>query len=287
MKNVLITGGAGSVGRELCEKLSAGGFSVTAFDVPRANFDGLEEMGVKVIRGDITDRDCVMSSVAGSDIVIHLAGILPPMSEMKPELAMSVNVDGTKNLVDAIKTAGRGARIIFSSTVAVYGDTTSGSGPVAADTPRNPNSVYSRSKAEAEDIIFASGVNYTVMRVGAVMVAALADPPLWPFTPEQRMEFVYRSDVVTALVNAAGSDECNNRVLIISGGKSWQMKGEDFVRPYLEALDVPEDCTEYPDKPVYSDYYDTELSQKLLHYQNTSYPEYMNLLKKAIQAAIA
>lgn len=287
MKKVLITGGAGSVGRELGLKLAAKGYEVTAFDIPQARYEGLEELGIKCIKGDITDAQSVMDATEGCDVAVHLAGILPPYSEANRDRTMAVNVLGTKNLVDALKAHGTGARIIFSSTVAVYGDTTGDDELVTDKTERRPNSVYACSKAEAEDYILASGVTYTILRVGAVMVTALADPPVWPFMPEQRMEFIYRDDVAVALQNVVEREESSNKVLIISGGKSWQMKGCDFVKRYLEVLDYPLEDAEYPDHVIYSDYYDTDESQRLLEYQNTSLDQFFEIFRADVERQIA
>ena len=286
MKNILITGGAGSIGRELAQTLAARGHTVAVLDVPRANFAGFNALGVEVIPADITDAAAVATAVAGRDVIVHLAGILPPASEMKPQLAMSVNLDGTKNLVDAIAASGNRARLIFSSTVATYGDTTGGSGLVGVDTPQNPNSVYSRSKYEAEQYMMSAGIDYTILRVAAVFLAALTDPPLWPMLPDQRCEFVFRDDVVTALLASVETDAASKRVFMVTGGKTWQMLGREFVAKYLEILDVPEEDAEYPEKPVYSDWYNSAESEALLHYQNTSFESYLEKLRKAVDEAV-
>ena len=63
---VLITGGAGSVGRQLAGMLLEDGKTVRIFDLPFMDFSGLEdEEGVEVVKGDITDADSVISAVAG------------------------------------------------------------------------------------------------------------------------------------------------------------------------------------------------------------------------------
>ncbi|MDF2839475.1 MAG: WcaG [Clostridia bacterium] len=286
MKNVLITGGAGSMGKELSISLAQKGYKVYAFDIPNADFSVLDEYGITGIKGDITNPESVYAAVSGKDIIIHLAALLPPVSERSLDKTFAVNVQGTKNLVDAIVANDRKARLIFSSTVASYGDTTKSEPPLRATTPQNPNTNYSKSKVEAEKYIIETGVPYTILRVSGVVLAALMDPPGWPFTSEQRVEFVYRGDVVNALISAVEKEESTNKVLIIAGGSTWQMKGYEFVAKFLEVLDVPIEDAEYPENSIYSDWYDTEESQKILDYQRTPFPKFLELLNKAVEEAI-
>lgn len=286
MKKLLITGGAGSMGRELSIALSNKGYKVYAYDIPVANFTGLDQYGITGIKGDITDPDSIGEAIRGMDMVVHLAALLPPVSERSWDVTHTVNVLGTKNLVDAIAAQGRKTRLIFSSTVASYGDTTKLEPPITTETPQNPNSNYSRSKVEAEQHILKSGIPYTILRVSGVVLAALMDPPSWPFIANQRVEFVYRGDVVSALIAAVEKEESTNRILIIAGGLTWQMQGDQFVKEFLEVLDIPFEDAEYAEKPVYSDWYDTTESQRILGYQNTSFPQFLGLLREAVDVAI-
>ena len=93
---VLITGGAGSVGRILAARLRQEGRPVRVFDLPMMNYAGLEGVdGIEVIKGDITDADTVRHAVDGVAAVIHLAAILPPASERDRAKTFAANVDGT------------------------------------------------------------------------------------------------------------------------------------------------------------------------------------------------
>lgn len=286
MKNVLITGGAGSMGKELSISLAKNGYKVYAFDIPNANFSDLDEYGVIGVKGDITNPESVYEAVSGKDIIVHLAALLPPVSERSLEKTFAVNVHGTKNLVDAIVANGKKARLIFSSTVASYGDTTKLEPPIRATTPQNPNTNYSKSKVEAEKYILEAKISYTILRVSGVVLAALMDPPGWPFVAEQRVEFIYRGDVVSALISAVEKEKSTNKILIIAGGSTWQMRGYEFVAKFLEVLDIPIEDAEYPENTIYSDWYDTEESQRILNYQNTPFPKFLELLNNAVEEAI-
>ena len=93
MKTILITGGAGSVGREVVTCLASRGHRVRVFDLPGCDFEPFEHIAqVEVVRGDIRDRDLLQQAVSGVDVVIHLAALLPPNSERDREATMSINV---------------------------------------------------------------------------------------------------------------------------------------------------------------------------------------------------
>ena len=288
MKKILITGGAGSVGSEMTHVLTGRGNQVRVFDLPICDFgalDGLE--GVEIVTGDITNADTVQAAVRGMDVVLHLAALLPPVSERNREKTFAVNVGGTENLVQAIKTDGGQARMIFASSVATYGNTMDEEPPIRADHPQSAVDIYGESKIEADRAILESGIPYTILRVSGIVIPALLDPPdPWPFMRDQRMEFVNRADVVTALLAAVEREEATNKVLIIAGGESWQMLGHEYVEKVFELWDIPIEDASYREEPWWSDWYDTTESQAILDYQHTSFTEFLKQLDQAILEAL-
>ena len=289
MKRVLITGGAGSVGRELTSALVRKGDQVRAFDLPICDFSALEGLeGVEIVKGDITDVDTVRAAVQGMDIVLHLAALLPPVSERNREKTFAVNVGGTRNLVEAIKGGGGQSRIIFSTSVATYGNTMAEEPPVRVNHPQSAIDIYGESKIEGERLILASRVPYTILRISGIVIPALLDPPdPWPFVRDQRMEFINRTDVIKALLASVQREEATNKILNIAGGESWQMLGHEYVEKIFRLLDVPIEEASYRDSPGWCDWYDTAESQALLDYQQTLFPQFLKLLEEAIEEALA
>ena len=130
---ILITGGAGSVGRSLVACCRADGYEVRVFDLPVCDFTGLEgETGIEVVKGDITNSSHVEAAVQGVSAVLHLAALLPPASEADRSRTFRVNVDGTAGIISAMQAAAGDAVLVFSSSVSTYGDTT-GRSPAAAN----------------------------------------------------------------------------------------------------------------------------------------------------------
>ena len=288
-KPVLITGGAGSVGRQLAGMFLEEGKSVRIFDLPFMDFTGLEgEEGVEVVKGDITDAASVSSAVAGVAGVLHLAAILPPNSEKDRDFTFKVNVDGTRNIAQGMKTGAPEASLVFTSSISTYGDTSGEEPPVTIDHQQGAIDVYAESKIAGEEIVISSGVNYVILRIASIAVPAFLEPPEpWPFTAEQRVEMIHRDDVADALRNAVDSEEAVGKVFNIAGGSSWRLSGKDYVEDFFSVMGAPVDMAVYRETPGWNDWYDTGESQRILRYQNRSYDYYSGQMKAIVEEMMA
>ena len=152
--NILITGGAGFLGQKLARRLLAdgqiGGEPIRRIVLAdQAAAPDLGDPRVQAIAADIADP-VPMREVAGArvDLVFHLAAVVSGAAEADFDLGMSVNLDASRGLLEACRRSGRTPRVVFTSSVAVYG----GSLPpvVTDDTPLNPRSSYGTQKAIGE-----------------------------------------------------------------------------------------------------------------------------------------
>ena len=283
---VLITGGAGSVGRQLVEMFAESGRAVRIFDLPMMDFSGLEgREGIEIVRGDITDADGVRSAVAEADAVLHLAALLPPNSERNRDLTFRVNVGGTQNIIAAMESENPGARLVFTSSISTYGDTSAEEPPVRVGHSQSAIDIYADSKIEGEKLIAESSLDNTVvLRIAGISVPAFLEPPNpWPFMEDQRVEMVHRDDVGDALFASVSALDAGGRVLNIGGGPSWQLRGHDYVRDFFEVMGAPVEMATYRDTPGWMDWYDTEESQRILGYQNRSYQHYIGEMRDIIR----
>jgi nucleoside-diphosphate-sugar epimerase len=238
---VLITGGAGGVGRILVSRLRQDGRAVRVFDLPSMNYAGLEGVsGIEVFKGDITNADTVRQAVEGIDAVIHLAAILPPVSERDRATTFAVNVDGTTHIVRALESLAPHAVLVFSSSVSTYGDTMHEAPPIRVMHPQRAIDAYADSKIAGEQVLRTSQATWVILRIAGIAVPAFQEPPaVWPFMPEQRVELVHRDDAVTAIYHATTSPEVHSKILNIAGGQTWQMAGCHYVERLYELMGVP------------------------------------------------
>ncbi len=300
---ILITGGFGSIGVVVIEECLKRGHSVSVFEVRTDRTFRLARKyarkGVKVIFGDIRKYDDISAATANQDAVIHMASILPPASDRLPELCRAVNLGGTENLVKALKQSGGKTGIVFVSSASVMGSTQNRKPPVSPDDKLSPTDNYSVSKAEAEEVIQSSGLDYCILRPAAVLPTVLnlkavlnMTELLFEIPVNARCEAVVDLDVAIALVaaceNLRGSGEICGKKGFIAGGEQngCRMHTEDFAEAMFHPLFLktpnPALYSQDPDS-YYLDWYDTAEVQSLLDYQQHSIRNWQEILVKKLR----
>jgi len=231
--NVLVTGGAGTIGSTLVDQLlDAGVAHVDVLDNlvrgRRANLTAALATGrVNLVEGDIRDRAVVDELVAGRDVVFHQAAIRITQCAEEPRLALEVLVDGTFNVVEAAARH-RVGKLVAASSASVYG--------MAEVFPtderhhhENNDTLYGAAKTFNEGLIRSyramEGLDYVLLRYFNVYgprmdvhgvytevlvrwMERIADgrPPLIFGDGQQTMDFVCVPDIARANVLAASSD---------------------------------------------------------------------------------
>ena len=130
-RTVLVTGAFGNVGRYVLRGLEQEPVTVVATDVASDHHRELAQDWVagaasQVRRAewvDLTDAGAVARLVADTDpdVVLHLAGVIPPAAYRDPSLARAVNVEATAHLVAAVLAQPTPARVVFASSMATFG----------------------------------------------------------------------------------------------------------------------------------------------------------------------
>lgn len=151
----LVTGGSGFVGGHLIRRLLSDGWRVLALgrsDKARAE---IEALGAEPVEGDLLDRTALAGAMEGIEVVFHVAAhfkLWGPVS-----LFRRINVEGTRNVVDAAERAGV-RRIVYVSAAAVVMGRPEPMRRVTEDMPlhKMPFAPYAASKAEAEEVLLAA-----------------------------------------------------------------------------------------------------------------------------------
>jgi len=232
--SVLVTGATGALGPRVVTALHEAGYHIRTLSLD-APLPGMLPDDVEVQIGDITDAQMVQAAMDGCDAVIHMAALLhivnpPPELRTKYE---QINVGGTANVVDAAMQAGV-RRLVFFSTIAVYGD--SGGQIVTEETPPCPQTFYAQTKLDAEKIVLAAhranGQPLSVvLRLGAVygsrikgnyqkLVYALARRRFIPVGDgNNRRTLVYDKDIARAVVLAMQHSAAGGKTYNVTDGK--------------------------------------------------------------------
>lgn len=161
---VVITGGAGFIGKRLARRILERGSltnaageeksvtAITLFDVVEAT-GFADTPAVTTIAGDIADRAQV-AAVIGQDTesIFHLAAIVSAHAEEDYDLGMRINLDGTRNVIEAARTMPSPPKVVFASSVAVYGGANLPR-TVTDETPITPQTSYGVAKACGEQLL--------------------------------------------------------------------------------------------------------------------------------------
>ena len=210
---VLLTGAFGNFGTTTLYNLLRQGHKVKCFDLQtKANRKTAVKFKnrIETIWGDVRNPDDLALAVHDMDVVIHLAFIVDMLrSDEHPEWAWEINVGGTKNLLDAIKNHSEPCKIIFASSISVFGQTQLLLPPRTLSDPVQPTSTYAHHKAECEELIRKSGFDWSILRIAFSPPGASGsfEPILFHMEPNSRLEFVHPPDVGLAVANAVNSTE--------------------------------------------------------------------------------
>ncbi|MHB0876829.1 MAG: NAD-dependent epimerase/dehydratase family protein [Anaerolineae bacterium] len=282
---VLVTGAFGNIGSSLLDELTSRGHTVRCFDVgAKANRRRARAYAGKaeLLWGDVRRLEDLETAVAGQDAVVHLAFVIPHLSitgvesERQPEWARQVNVEGTRNLIAAMEAQPQPPRLIFASSLHIYGRTQDQKPPRLVTDPLRPTEHYSRHKVECEGLVRSSSLRWAILRLAATFPLAIkADKGMFNVPLSNRMEFIHTRDVALAMANALESEEVWGETLHIGGGPRCQFYFRDLAGKVLETLGVgrlPEAA--YATVPFATDWLDTGASQALLHYQTRTLDDY-------------
>lgn len=156
MTRVLLTGASGLVGSRTLPRLAAAGFDCRA--LVRGDLD--LPAGTTAVRGDLGDPESLRAAVEGVDAVVHLAALFRTDDE---DAIWRANLDGTRHLVDAVRTHAPEARFIMASTGNVYD--ADAERPALETDACSPTLAYPASKVAAEQVLRDSGLTWCVLRL--------------------------------------------------------------------------------------------------------------------------
>ena len=256
---VLVTGAGGFIGQAVCAHLAAQGIDhVAAVRSPAAQ--QILPRSQVVALGDFAAADWD-ATLSGVDAIVHLAGRAHVVSgrdaDATPHIVANVHV--TRRLLDAAVQA-RVRRVVFASTVKIYGETTRRGRPFRAGDPPHPSDAYARSKAEAENVLWQicrdSGMEGVVLRLPLtygpgvkgnflLLLEAIAKGRRLPFAGVvNRRSLLYVGNAVSAIDAALCSPAVVGETLPIADAQS--VSTPDLIVKIARPLGTPARLSRLP-----------------------------------------
>jgi dihydroflavonol-4-reductase len=235
-RRVLVTGGTGFLGEHLCKALVERGFAVTA--LARSRSDVLEDIGVRLVRGDVLTGDELGEALDGATAVFHLAGMVSRDPDDGQRM-MRLHVDGTRRVLEAMAARGIRRMVLASTsgTIAVskheviLDERADYATELVAGWPYYASKIYQ--ERLAFDLGPRSGVEVVAVNPSLLLgpgdrrLSSTGDVRRFlrrdiPVVPDGGINFVDARDAAAATAAALDHGRAGERYLM--GGPNWTMK---------------------------------------------------------------
>tara|TARA_Y100000816_G_C26104322_1_gene586239 strand:- start:2670 stop:3680 length:1011 start_codon:yes stop_codon:yes gene_type:complete len=239
-KKVLVTGGAGCIGIQVCNELLKQGINVVLFDlfeqinVTKNNIN----KDIEIYYGSILDESSLREAIRGCDAIIHLAAYLGVRrTEVNSLRCLDININGTKKVLDAAVNSGIN-KIVFASSSEVYGEPLKN--PIDEDAITQGKTVYAISKLAGEELIKAyhsefGNLEYSILRYfntyGPNQIAQFVIPkfirstmnnksPVIYGDGDQERSYCFSFDTAKGTVDSLLSKNSNSEIINIGNSNS-------------------------------------------------------------------
>lgn len=235
-KKILLTGASGTVKQEVLKQLFVlnNMYDITVFDTKSTTaiktFKPFKKE-INIVYGDITNDNDLNNICFDKDIVIHLAAIITPLADEKPELSFQVNTLGTENLIKFLELHSPNAFFLYSSSISVYGDRLNTPMITVNDALKpSEGDEYAKTKIAAERIIQNCKLDWSIFRLTAIMGGHKISKLMFHQPLKTSMEIATPMDTARAFVNAVDKQkQLSKKIFNLGGGENCRILYDDFL----------------------------------------------------------
>jgi NADH dehydrogenase len=233
---ILVTGGTGFVGSHIVKRLALEKIKSRCLVRKGSNVKRLEELGIELAYGDLTDKESLKKALEGVETVVHLIGIIVERKGVTFEI---IHTQGTRALVDACKDAGV-KRFIYVSALGAR---------------ENARSRYHITKWEAEQAIIKSGMEYVILRPSIMigeggefinmLSGIIQNAPVIPVIgAKSRLQPIYVENTADCVLRSLADPKIANRIFEIGGPE--QMTYRELYLTLADVLGIKKPIVEIP-----------------------------------------
>ena len=296
IRHILLTGASGTVGLEIVRQLAANkNVVLTVFD--RKTPYSLKVLSpykkrINIIYGDISNPNDLKKIPFNLHAVIHLAAIIPPFADERPDLAYRVNVDGTYKLIKQLELYSPNAFFMYSSSIAVYGDRIFKPNIRVTDALiPSEGDEFAYTKIEAEELIQQSQLDWSIFRLTTIMKSHNLSKSMFHIPLETIMEICSPEDAALAFINAIEKREVlTGKIYNLGGGERNRIVYKDLLEKTfrlfgLGELDFPKNT--FAERNYASGIYvDGDELEEILHFRKDNLDSYFYKVNRSIPAVV-
>lgn len=257
---ILVTGATSAVGYFIAKRVREQypKTEIKALSRSGKKVKELDELGISIVKGDLTNRSSLDKVLKGVDTVYNAAG--EARDDIPKKLYYQVNVDGTRNILEAF-VKNNGEKFLHISTVGIYGYRPKNQ-PIKETHPKKPSHPYHLTKLIAENLVFnyARQHNFFASAVRPPYIVGPRDrqvaPQIFDYLLRERkipligggnaiVSFVHHKDVAEALVRCGEIDKANREAFHVIGGtcttrQMFELAGEiSNKKPIFQEISFP------------------------------------------------
>jgi len=289
MKKVLVTGAAGSIGLFTIKYLlSEGKYEITALDLKNSwSHKRLKKYRrrINIIYGDVSNPILMDALVKDHDYIIHLAGVMPPLADMKKDLSTLIDYKGTENIIRAITFFNPKCYLIYPSSTTVYGNCKE-EVTIKNKVCVKEQDYYSKTKFDTEKLIKNKLKNYTIFRIPITLANPKNETFIYNGNKDDKIEVTTNRDVAYLLVRAIDYDtKLKGKIYNVGGGETCITTYRELLINILEIYGLSFNfilSKLFLDKNFYGHVYkDSKELEEILHFRNDSLASYYMRLKRS------